>query len=369
MRKDNRYTPERDDNVSTIPTIEILDLEADENEYEEYEGENQEQDKPARGKLSRFLNLHTFLLLVVVCTVSFVAYRLCTWGEFIDPEEIAKIEGNERRENFDQFLPLMTSTGEVVETGAPETILVFGNSPFSDDRGTEGNLANLIAKKTGATVYNCSVSGSYLAAQNPHFDAEVAPMDAYTFYWLVTLADSGVTNQYYKSAVEALGEDAPPEAQEVFDTLMNLDLNTVDVIALMYDATDYFLGHQMYSDDNATDIEQFTGNMAAGIELIQERYPHIRIIVMSPTYAFAMTEEGEYVSSDMYTYGQDVLSTYVIMQFSATASHSVTFVDNLYNSVTEDNASEYLTDNIHLNQAGRNLLADRFMEALEYPYR
>ena len=135
----------------------------------------------------------------------------------------------------------------------------------------------------------------------------------------------------------------------------------------MYDASDYLAGHEMYSDQNSTDIMQFTGNMEAGIELLQSTYPHIRIIVMSPTYAFAVNEQGEYVSSDMYTYGeQDVLSTYVIRQYASAATRSVSFVDNLYGTITEDNASEYLTDNLHLNVAGRRLVAERFEYALNY---
>ena len=52
----------------------------------------------------------------------------------------------------------------------------------------------------------------------------------------------------------------------------------------------------MYSDENPTDPTQFTGNLEASIEVLQNYYPQIRIIVMSPTYAYAVDENGDYVA-------------------------------------------------------------------------
>ena len=164
----------------------------------------------------------------------------------------------------------------------------------------------------------------------------------------------------------ALGESAPPEAMEVYNTLTSIDLSTVDVVAVMYDGSDYLAGHAMYNDGNATDITQFTGNTEAGIELLQYCYPNIRIIIMSPTYAFGLDENGNYVSSDIQRYGWDVLSTYVIKQYASCASRMVTFVDNLYGTINEDNAEDYLTDHLHLNQEGRKKVAERFVYALNY---
>ena len=109
----------------------------------------------------------------------------------------------------------------------------------------------------------------------------------------------------------------------------------------------------MYSDENPTDPTQFTGNLEASIEVLQNYYPQIRIIVMSPTYAYAVDENGDYVSSDMYIYnGRDVLSTYVIKECYSANIHSV--------------SDEYLVDNLHLNVKGRKLIAKRFEFFLNY---
>ena len=316
-------------------------------------------------RVKQFINIHTILLLIFLITIAGLVYRFLNWGQRVDRDEIMADNTEDTPDTLDLILPLLDQQGNVVTPkDSVDTIVFFGNAPFADDRDSKDNLVNIIAEKTGTTVYNCSISNSYLAADNNTIRISQFPRDAYNFYWLVHLAAKSPIYEQITRSTGILGEEASPEADEVFDTLWNLDFNDVDVVVVMYDASDYLAGHEMYNDLNSTDIQQFTGNLEAGIELLQETYPWIRIIVMSPTYAYAVDEDGKYVSSDIYTYGWDVLSTYSIKQFQSASVHSVTYVDNLYGTITENNAKDYLIDNLHLNVAGRNLVADRFVDAL-----
>ena len=383
--------------VNDMPDIEIVDLEnetmqdtdsgksayktnkkqtsdvspkADEYEdfSEEYEEDDypEEDETPAPAGIRRFLNVHVFFVLVLVVVIGLVAYRFTHWGQRVSQSDIFKDGQGSYDDSWDSILPLTDENGQMVITDA-SNIVLFGNAPFADDRDSSDSLANLIAKETGANVYNCSISGSYLAAQELNFDPTVAAMDAYCLYWLVNLATGAPIDNYYVQAAEQLGDKTPADAEEVINTLKTLDFNTIDTVAIMYDATDYLLGHPMYNDDNPTDPTQFTGNLEASLELLQSLYPQIRIIVMSPTYAYAVDENGDYISSDMYIYNnRDVLSTYVIKECYSANLHSVSFMDNLYGSITEDNAKEYLTDNLHLNVKGRKLIAKRFEYFLNY---
>ena len=383
--------------VNDMPDIEIVDLEnetmqdtdsgksahqtnkkqtsdvspkADEYEdfSEEYEEEDypEEDEDPAPAGIRRFLNVHVFFVLVLVVVIGLVAYRFTHWGQRVSQSDIFKDGQGSYDDSWDSILPLTDENGQMVITDA-SNIVLFGNAPFADDRDSSDSLANLIAKETGANVYNCSISGSYLAAQELNFDPTVAAMDAYCLYWLVNLATGAPIDNYYVQAAEQLGDKTPADAEEVINTLKTLDFNTIDTVAIMYDATDYLLGNPMYNDDNPTDPTQFTGNLEASLDVLQSLYPQIRIIVMSPTYAYAVDENGDYVSSDMYIYNnRDVLSTYVIKECYSANLHSVSFMDNLYGSITEDNAKEYLTDNLHLNVKGRKLIAKRFEYFLNY---
>jgi len=327
--------------------------------------ESSEDSAPNRMRILQHINIHIVLLLVIVIFIAGIVYKIATWGVLVDPDDI---QPGTYDNSYDNMVPLVDAEINTVRTdySGDITILAFGNAPFADDRNSEDNLVNMIQKLTGATVYNCSISGSFLAA--PWYtDEEKWPRDMFTFYWLTFLAmgSESVSNQYL-NALELLGDAAPPEAMDVYQTLTTIDLNTVDVIVLMYDGSDYLAGHEMYNDADSTDISQFTGNMVAGIEMLQADYPNIRIIVMSPTYAFGIDDDGNYVSSDIKTYGQHLLSTYVIKQAEYCIDHFVTFVDNLYGTINEDNAPEYLIDNIHLNVEGRKKVAERFVKALYY---
>lgn len=376
----------RNEHVNDLPDIEIVDLENEtvqdtdfgksdifddveeypDDKYEENDWEEEEQDHPSPKGIRRFLNLHVLFALVLLVVVGLLGYRITHWGQRVSQSDIFKDGQGSYDDSWDSILPLTDENGKMIVNDA-SNIVVFGNAPFADDRGSSDNLASLIAKETGATVYNCSISGSYLAAQHTNFDPTLAPMDAYCLYWLVNLAAGVPLDSYYNDAAEALGDKTPPEAEEVVNTLKTLDFNTIDTVAIMYDATDYLMGNAMYNDDNPTDPTQFTGNLEASIEVLQSLYPQIRIIVMSPTYAYAIDEDGNYVSSDIYIYnGRDVLSTYVIKECYSANLHSVSFMDNLYGSITEDNAKEYLTDNLHLNVKGRKLIAKRFEYFLNY---
>lgn len=334
---------------------------------EEYEEDYPEEDEaPAPAGIRRFLNVHVFFALAMIIVIGLVAYRFTHWGQRVSQSDIFKDGQGSYDDSWDSILPLTDENGQMVITDA-SNIVLFGNAPFADDWDSSDSLANLIAKETGANVYNCSISGSYLAAQELNFDPTVAAMDAYCLYWLVSLATGAPIDNYYVQAAEQLGDKTPADAEEVINTLKTLDFNTIDTVAIMYDATDYLLGNPMYNDDNPTDPTQFTGNLEASLDILQSLYPQIRIIVMSPTYAYAVDENGDYVSSDMYIYNnRDVLSTYVIKECYSANLHSVSFMDNLYGSITEDNAKEYLTDNLHLNVKGRKLIAKRFEYFLNY---
>lgn len=335
---------------------------------EEYEEEDypEEDETPAPAGIRRFLNVHVFFALAMIIVIGLVAYRFTHWGQRVSQSDIFKDGQGSYDDSWDSILPLTDENGQMVITDA-SNIVLFGNAPFADDRDSSDSLANLIAKETSANVYNCSISGSYLAAQELNFDPTVAAMDAYCLYWLVSLATGAPIDNYYVQAAEQLGDKTPADAEEVINTLKTLDFNTIDTVAIMYDATDYLLGNPMYNDDNPTDPTQFTGNLEASLDVLQSLYPQIRIIVMSPTYAYAVDENGDYVSSDMYIYNnRDVLSTYVIKECYSANLHSVSFMDNLYGSITEDNAKEYLTDNLHLNVKGRKIIAKRFEYFLNY---
>lgn len=324
--------------------------------------------------LSR-VNIH--ILLAVVLGIIFLiiiliaAYKIINWGHFIDPDDILENSKNEYVDSFDSIIPLTDKDGMPIYSaaGAQSTIVCFGNAPFADDRNAPDNLANMIASMTGATVYNCSIADSSLTSLPP--DTSISNPDHYFhFYWLCLLAagDEEIA-QAYLNALEELKDEAPPEAREVYDTIKSIDFSTVDVITVMYDASDYLGGHLIFMDEDPTNMETFTGSLEAGLQCLKETYPHIRIIVLSPTYAYSdrLDDSGKYISSEIQFYSPALsgLYNYILSQCLSCGRNAVTFVD-LYSTITGANANQYLTDHLHLNKDGRKKVAERFVYALEY---
>lgn len=334
--------------------------------YRQAADETLEEDPP--GRSHKWIWHVCFLAFLLLC-ILFIAYRFSKWGKHISLEEIANkytsTEEDDDVEVLDNILPHLYEGDAPALTDGETNIVFFGNGPFAEDRGTSDNVINRIAKLSGANVYNCSVSGSHLSATEPSFYADLDPMDAFNFYWLVTLVTLG-NKTPCEQALAYASDTLPPEAQEVYNTLCTIDFSTIDVIAIMYDATEYLEGRLLYNGANETDIQYAMGNLTAGIELLQSQFPHIRIITMSPTYAYAINKEGEYVSSDIYIYNEYPLSTYAMLVERVASNHGVSFLDNIYGTVNEKNAHKYLLDNVHLNDDGKEKLAERFVYALQY---
>lgn len=315
------------------------------------------------------LNFHVIFLFILIAIIFMIFFRFTNWGTRINLDEFFQhhelISGGE--DTYDVFLPLLDKNGELIANKSPHSILFFGNSVFADDRNSGDNVVNRIAEQTGASVYNCSVGGSYLAAKNYSMRETSSGLDVYNFYFMVLYLIQENKPDNFDWLETNPDADILPETQEVRRTLDTVDMSTVDTIAILYDGSDYLAGHCFYNPENPKDITSFSGNLEAGIELLQEAFPHVRIIVMSPTYAFGVDDNGEYISSDIKRYGSgESLSSFTLRECESTISHGVTFVDNLYGTFNEDQASDYLKDNLHLNQEGREKVVARFIRALTY---
>lgn len=325
---------------------------------------NEEDEKQAPEKKPGKISLHFVFIGVFVLIILFVAVRLAIWNVGIRDDTDVTISNPEYDiESMDYILPLNPQYLAGREDDGITTVVCLGNAPFADDRNAQNNLTNLIEQELGenAKVYNCSVADSYMTAMLPTYSDEHA-YDAFSFYWLTT---AFVVDNWpvVDSALNALPE-VPADLKESIELLRSIDFDTVDVIAIMYDANDYLGGRKTINSENPTDIQYFTGALTAGIQLIQQIYPHIRIMVMSPTYAYALDENGEYQSSDLTDYGMGSLATYAILESNVCYENSVSFIDNLYSDMNANNASDYLTDYIHLNEKGRRYLAQRFAQCL-----
>lgn len=354
--------------------LEWIDLEDDMVEEDRIEEDNERKKntvkkaapagrRPSKKKKTKF-NFHVVLLSLIILVFVVIAFKLIFWNK--------REHHNTERENdqtlsfeteaLDSIVPLDSSNPGKKEIDKDLRILFVGNGSLAEDKTSDTNLANIVREKTGATVYNCAIPDTYMSMKNETYNASY-PYDAFSFYFLCTFFTFGNTDTiaWARNDMGTL----PAEVEDSLNELKSIDFDELDVLCIYYDAADYRDQRTVIDLENNTNPTTFCGALYGGLELVKQFYPHVRIIVMSPSYAYAVDEKGNLSSSFEKDVLPENLAYYVGMQSTVCMEENVSFVDNFYGSIYEEIAKEYLQDDgILLNEKGHELLAKRFMDAL-----
>lgn len=305
------------------------------------------------------INIHLIFLAVIVLIAGFCAYRLYKWNKGVPSDYDPNYQTTDfDTEAMDEIIPLSPDKLAGREDDGVTTILCLGNDPFSLNRG-DGGLSEQIAAKTGATVYNGSFTGTTIAAQLEEYNDGYI-MDAFSFSYVANSLASGNFDLMQTAATYSLDESFA----ENTDMLASLNMNDVDLLCIMYDGSDYINRRPCEDPNDPESIVTYTGALRSGITAIQEAYPHIRIVVMSHTFCHNINEEGNFENGDRVDLGNGTLSHYLQKELDVTSDCGVSFIDHFYGSINEDNYLDYMTDYIHFNDAGRELLAERFVQCI-----
>ena len=312
-----------------------------------------------RKKTEIFVIANVVLLLAIVLIALFSVFKLMKWNKgqkvVLDPNASSS---EYDVEVLDQVFLQPASDLEGHKDDGKETILCLGNDPFSDDT-TDSGMTGMIAKKTGATVYNAAFPSSTVAIKNATFDNSY-PIDMYSFFY--------VSQFIAKNDFSAMEQLAPTMGNDQYvksvDTLKSVDFNNVDMIVIMYDGQDYLNGNTCYDPNNDANPQTYSGAYDSGIKAIHKKYPFIRIVVMSLTYCLAYDKDGKMIDADNEDLGDGKLSTYLVKLIDVCEDCGVTMIDNYYGTIDADNYKDYLTDNIHLNKKARDYITDHFVKVV-----
>jgi len=310
--------------------------------------------------------VHIILIIAIVAVAATAVYRLLKWNKGVDISEaeadIEQVDPEEFDvETLDMIIPLDSSRLANHPEDGELHILCIGNNPFSDERGENG-LANLIAQKTGATVYDGSFPNSSTALR-------YYPMSA-GYLWdqfnLPSIGNALLAGEFkpMHSAVGYMEEGETDKYEESISVLESVDMDKIDAIVIMYDSHDYNIGTACTNPDVPNDVQAFTGGLTFFMDIVKQYWPHIRVFVMTPTYAQYMDDNGKLHSGDTTDIGNGTLPFYVQNEIDATVSCGYSVIDNYYGTINADNYEEYMADFKNYNQAGREKLADRISEII-----
>lgn len=332
----------------------------DENEFDDelfvkYNSERKEEESELTGKKN--WTGHIIFFAIVLCLFAFAIFRLVQWNRGVD----SGYDPNEDTSEFDtEPLDYIQPLNSTQLTGKPDdgitTIFCFGNSPFADN-GEKNGLAKAIAKRYDATVINCAFPNSYQSVKFVE-DGNEFIENGISLYHVT----SALLNGDFSKVDEAASQ-LSNEVQAKAEYIKTVDLATADMIVIMYDLSDY-IDHRPATDPgDPENLLTYTGSLQASVKAIQEKYPYIRIVVLS-TPACGKTIDNYYVDGDIHDLGNGTLTDYLGHEVATATTCGISFIDTYFGVINVENRDQYLVDDYHLNEAGCNALADRLQKLI-----
>ena len=349
------------------PGMEIVDKKSP--SPEKKKPRNSGTGKQHRKKKKSLPGLHVILLFVILLILAIALIRLLIWNKgirvHIDPTEESSEFDTEAN---DHIIPLNADDPDYhpANDDGELYILLLGNDVILDGEEKGEGFGDLLYQKTGATkIYNAGIPGSFITCANAEYDPSFR-MDGFNLPTLAAYLNTGDDSVILRAKAD-MGDSFTSRMEQSIDTLGQIDKAKLDTICIFYDSRD-FLGQRPPGDTSATEdvaVTNYFGALNYSLQTLQSTYPDARIILMSPHFGHFVDENGKsYSSADELAILGAPQFLYVNRAYFSALGNRVSFVDNYYGTIHEDIADKYLTDNIHLNTAGRELLLDRYLDAL-----
>ena len=218
-------------------------------------------------------------------------------------------------------------------------IVVFGDSIWNEGRGTDG-ISEQVMEQLDVEIYNCAIGGTTAAVDGDVPERE--EWDSRSFSGMVYVA-RGIID-----ADELMPDDAACEV------IKQVDFNEVDYVIVSYGLNDYFSDITVYPKEYY-DKSSYVGALRYGIHRLQKSFPHLEIILTSPTYCEWFKGERQFE-----------LGRYVECARGVAQEMDVHFLD-MYHALGKnpEEKMEYLSDGVHLTSEGRALYANSVIEYLK----
>lgn len=231
----------------------------------------------------------------------------------------------------------VVSEGTVSDNDSPQEdgqlrIAVFGDSIWDDKRGEDG-ISERLEEMLDAEVYNCAIGGTSAAVVSSPTDVRKG--------W----SSKSINGLMYIARGEensALLEGLP--AKEEMEAV---DFHTVDYLIISYGLNDYFSGVEIYPED-MFDMSSYVGALRHTVAKMTETYPHLEVMIISPTYtefSTALSKGG--------------LEDYAAAAKAVSEEYGTAFLDVYHElGINAENKTQYLYDGVHLTAEGRALYAE-----------
>lgn len=246
-------------------------------------------------------------------------------------------------------------------------IVNFGDSLFGNFRGDD-SISSVLAILSGAIVYNCGFGGCNMA-----YRGNDPTNKAWSAFSMCSLADAICSGDWSyqeesKNYGTTTGNTIPSYfADETLPLLKSINFNEVDIITIAYGTNDYTFGSVIDDSIEGFDINTYLGAFKYSIRKIQETYPNIKILAITPVWRYWTDQEN----SDNKNYGHGTLLDIKNKLIETSKNIRIPVLDSYSTlSLSYYNATNFFqpNDKTHLNAKGRKWYAELIDGALNNIY-
>lgn len=229
-------------------------------------------------------------------------------------------------------------------------------------------VIDVMEERLGVDIYNGALGGTCMSFYTGNVRESVHSSQwsmvklaqaIYAEDWTSQVTGASYSEHYRESAGQVLDY-----FYERILHLSQIDFSKVDILIIEHGTNDYNCGQVLESEEDPLDITTYAGALRTTIQLLTEKYPDLRIILVSPVYCeFVDANNAKCYETD---FGGGVLDDYVQMQKTVAKEFGVEWIDAYYGSgIWSDNIDIYTYDKLHLTAEGKQLIGDLIADYLE----
>lgn len=245
------------------------------------------------------------------------------------------------------------------KNSAEYKIVFLGDSLFGQVRD-ESSVPALVSAHLEVSAYNGCFGGT--DAARIASDKGLSPKKG--LLSLDALAVAVTTGEFGAQRTLRIKENGTAHFAGTIEELSAIDFKKTDILVLEFGTNDYFDGVPLYNGEEPEDGYSFYGALKGAVRRIQGKYPDIRILLVSPTYHWIVSQSQ---TCEEWNVGEGLLEDYVAVEERVARETGIEFLDiyhDFYPHDTWDDYIAYTLDGVHPNDAGREKIAGKIAECL-----
>ena len=222
------------------------------------------------------------------------------------------------------------------------------------DSITNMGYINAINSDTGIEAINVGLSSGRYA----YSDDSNQYVNAFAFH---NICDSISTNNW--TIPDSINGVSGYETQYAhIQAIKAIDFSSVDFVSIAYGTNDFSSATPLDNASNPLDTETFKGAIRYCLKTLTEKYPHLKIVGVTPCYRFWSENGSILYDSDTHAVGGMMMSQYVQAIEDVYAEYHLPVVNNYNNAgINIYNRLQYfsISDGLHPNSNGRAIIGHR----------